>query len=52
MKAGISFMLGLLLAFVVIFSYWLRTPHQLGTRWKSAGRGPEPVELAIDPGTR
>ena len=33
MKAGISFMLGLLLAFVVIFGYWLRTPHSLGTRW-------------------
>lgn len=36
MKAGISVMLGLLLAFVLVFAYWLRTPHRLGargTRW-------------------
>ena len=49
MKAGISFMLGLLLAFVLIFGFWLRTPHRLGTRWNAMDRGLEPVELAGDP---
>ena len=38
MKAGISFLLGLLLAFVLVFGYWLCTPHPLGTRWTAPDR--------------
>lgn len=52
MKAGISFMIGLLLAFVVIFGYWLRAPHPLGTRWHAVDRGLEQVDQTGDPATR
>ena len=48
MRAGISLMLGLLLAFVLIFAYWLRTPHQLGTRWGAVDRGLERVDQTGD----
>lgn len=48
MKAGISFLLGLLLTFMVIFG-WLRTSHPLGTRWNSVDRGLAHVGLAEDP---
>jgi hypothetical protein len=43
MKAGISLMLGLLVAFVLVFAYWLRTPHQLGTQWNKIDRALEQV---------
>ncbi len=33
MKAGISFILGLLLAFVLVFAYWIQTPHRVGAQW-------------------
>jgi hypothetical protein len=49
MKTGISFLLGLLLAFVLVFAYWLRTPHPLGTRWPAVDRGLEHVDLAGNP---
>ncbi len=49
MKAGIPLMLGFLLAFVLIFGFWLRTPHSLGTRWNANARGLEQVDLAGDP---
>lgn len=52
MKAGISLMLGLLLAFVLIFGFWLRTPHQLGTQWNAIDRGLEQVDLTGDPAPR
>jgi len=52
MKAGISLMLGLLLAFVLVFAYWLRAPHQLSTRWNAAHRGHDQIDLASDPATR
>ena len=38
MKAVISLMLGLLLAFALVFG-WLGTPHRLGTRWSAVDRG-------------
>jgi hypothetical protein len=44
MKAGISLMLGLLLAFVLVFAYWLRTPHRLGAPWKQLDRELEQVD--------
>ncbi len=46
MKAGVSLMLGFLLAFVLIFGYWLRTPHQLGARWNAMDRDLEQLDLA------
>ena len=49
MKAGISVMLGLLLAFVLVFAYWLRTPHCLGARWNVVDRG---LNLVEDPAAR
>ena len=48
MKTGISFLLGLLLAFVLVFGYWLRTPHSLGTRWHAVDRGLEQVDFSGD----
>lgn len=44
MKAGISLMLGLLLAFVLIFGFWLRTPHRLGAHGNTIARGLEQVD--------
>ena len=35
MKAGIALMLGLLLAFVLVFAYWLRTSHPTSPGWQS-----------------
>jgi hypothetical protein len=52
MKAGLSLMLGLLLAFVLVFGYWLRTPHGLRAHWNTIDRGLQPVDLAGDPITR
>ena len=49
MKAAISLMLGLFLAFVLIFWYWLPTPHQLDTRWHAVDLGPDQVDLAGSP---
>jgi hypothetical protein len=46
MKAEICFMLGLLLAVLLVFAYWLRTAHPLGTRWNAAvDRGLEQADL-------
>ena len=42
-------MLGLLLAFVLVFAYWLRTPHCLGARWNVVDRG---LNLVEDPAAR
>lgn len=44
MKAGISVMLGLLLAFVLVFGYWLRMPHPLNVRWNAVDRGLEQID--------
>ncbi len=44
MKAGLSLMLGLLLAFVLVFAYWLRTPHRLGAQWNTIDRGLDQVD--------
>jgi hypothetical protein len=52
MKTGISLLLGLLLAFMLVFAYWLRTPHRLGTQWNKIDRGLEHVDLAGDPVAR
>ena len=41
-------MLGLLLAFVLVFAYWLHTPHQLGMRWNAVDRGLDLVDLSDD----
>lgn len=52
MRAGSFLMLGLLLAFVLVFGYWLRTTHQLGTRWNAVDRGLQQVDLASDSAAR
>jgi hypothetical protein len=52
MKVGISFLLGLLLAFMVIFGYWLHTPHPLGTRSTALYRGLAQVDVIGDHATR
>lgn len=45
MKAGISLMLGLLLAFVLVFAYWLRTAHPLAPHWPaSVDRGLDQID--------
>jgi hypothetical protein len=51
-KTGISLLLGLLLAFVLVFAYWLRTSHPLGKRWNAMDRGLEHVDLAGNPVAR
>ena len=40
MKAGIALMLGLLLAFVLVFAYWIRTAHRFETQWTPWTAGP------------
>ncbi len=52
MKAWISLMLCILLAFVLVFAYWLRTPHPLGTRWSAVDRGLGQVDQTGDPAIR
>jgi hypothetical protein len=42
---GVSLMLGLLLACVLIFAYRFRTPHSVGTRWNTVDRGLDQVDL-------
>ena len=39
-----ALLLGVLLAMVFVLAYWLRTPHQLSTRWNAADRGLEQVD--------
>jgi hypothetical protein len=51
MKAGISFLLGLLLAFVLVFGYWLRTPHRLGARWNAVDQSLNEIDQPGDPAT-
>ena len=34
MKAGISTLLAMLMTFVLMFIYWVHTPHRLWMRWK------------------
>jgi hypothetical protein len=52
MKTGISLLLGLLLAFMLVFAYWLRTPHRLGTQWNTIEHGFEQIDLVGDPVAR
>ena len=52
MRAGSVLMLSLLLAFVLVFTYWVRTPHQLGTRWSAVDRGLEQIDQPEGPVTR
>ncbi len=50
---GISLMLGLLLACVLVFAYWLRTPHRVGMRGSAAiDRGLEQLDLIGDHAAR
>ena len=51
MKAAISFMLGLLVAFALVFG-WLGTPQRLDTRWKTTNRGLQQIDLTGEPTTR
>jgi hypothetical protein len=44
MKAGLSLMLGLWLAFMLVFAYWLRTPHHLGAHGNTIDRGLDQVD--------
>ncbi len=42
---GVFLMLGLLLACVVVFTYWLRSPHPIDLRWNaSVDRGLERID--------
>ncbi len=52
MKTGISLMLGLLLAVVLVFAYWLQTPHGLGTQGKPLDRALKQVDGASNPAGR
>ncbi len=49
---GVIVMLGLVLACVLVFAYWLRTPHRLGLRWNAVDRGLEQFDLIGDQATR
>lgn len=52
MRAGSFLMLGLMLTFVLVFAYWLRTPHQLASRWSAVDRGLEQIDQTGDVAAR
>jgi hypothetical protein len=41
-------MLCLLLAFVLVFAYWLRSLHRLEAQWDTRGRGLEQLDVGGD----
>ena len=46
---GVSLVLGVMLVFVLLFGYWLRSPFAISTQWShSVDRGLEPVDLTSD----
>ncbi len=48
-----SLVLGMMVVFVLLIGYWLRTPYAINTRWEhSADRGLEPEDLIRHPAAR
>ena len=49
MNAAISLMLGVILAMVLVFTYWLRAPHQINAQWNTLDRDLQQVDFAGEP---
>ena len=46
---GVFLVLGMILVFVLLFGYWLRTPYAISTQWHHPiDRGLEITDLTVD----